>query len=86
MLLHRSRGSLNAATGEVISFRDIAEICAALHRGKTRIERAPRRGPMPHNGSRAFDASATSAAFPDFAYTAVRDGLTKVHAATCRAA
>ncbi len=86
MLLHRSTGSLNAATGEVISFREIAEICTALHRGKTRIERAPRRGPMPHNGYRAFDASATYAAFPDFIYTAAPDGLAKVHAATSKAA
>jgi nucleoside-diphosphate-sugar epimerase len=86
LLLRRSRGSLNAATGDVISFREIAEICAALHQGRTRIESTPRQGPMPHNGYRPFDPSATRRAFPDFVYTTARNGLANVHAATSRAA
>jgi UDP-glucose 4-epimerase len=30
---------------------------------------------MPHNGYRPFDVSATRAAFPDFRYTPLREGL-----------
>jgi nucleoside-diphosphate-sugar epimerase len=86
MLLHRSRGSLNAATGTVISFRESAEIVAALFKNASRIESTPRQGPMPHNGYRAFNPAATHAAFPDFTYTLPRDGLVKVHAAACEAA
>ena len=79
ILTHKSRGALNAATGEVRSFRDIAEIVAA-HYGAA-IESVPRQGPMPHNGYRAFDASATRDAFPDFEYRALPDGLARVHEA-----
>ncbi|MEM9139599.1 MAG: NAD-dependent epimerase/dehydratase family protein, partial [Pseudomonadota bacterium] len=49
MVMHRSTGSLNAVTGQVISFHDLAETCAALH-GPVAIENLPRSGPMPHNG------------------------------------
>ena len=86
MLLHRSRGSLNAATGTVISFREAAEIMTGLFKNVSSIEHSPRQGPMPHNGYRPFDPAATSAAFPDFAYTLPCDGFAKVHAAACEAA
>jgi len=79
--VHRSTGSLNAATGTVISFMDLAEACSRLH-GPVPIETLPRQGPMPHGGYRPFDPSATGAAFPDFAYTQPLDGLAKV-AAQC---
>ena len=32
---------------------------------------------MPHNGYRPFDIAASRAAFPDFAYTPLEDGLVK---------
>jgi nucleoside-diphosphate-sugar epimerase len=54
MLVHRSRGSLNAATGTVISFREAAEIVALQFANASRIEPSPRNGPMPHNGYRAL--------------------------------
>lgn len=82
MLLHRSAGALNAATGAVTTFREIADIVAA-HYG-ARIESLPRSGPMPHNGYRAFDAAATRAAFPDFRYRPIEDGLARVFQALKR--
>ena len=39
------------------------------------IKSSPRSGPMPHNGYRPFDVAATKAAFPDFRYTPLREGL-----------
>ncbi len=80
MVMHRSTGSLNAATGTVISFMDLALAVNRLHGNPVAIENLPRSGPMPHDGYRPFDASATAAAFPDFAYTQPLDGLAKVHA------
>ena len=77
IVMHRSQGSLNAATGTVISFHDLADACSRLH-GPATIEYLPRSGPMPHNGYRPFDPSATLQAFPDFAYTLPLDGLTQV--------
>ncbi len=82
MLFSKSKGRLNAATGEVVSFRDLAELTVATVGGPSRVVGSPREGPMPHNGYRPFDPAATRAAFPDFRYTAVRDGV----AAICRAA
>ncbi|MEM1160478.1 MAG: NAD(P)-dependent oxidoreductase [Pseudomonadota bacterium] len=77
MLLHRSTGSLNAVTGEVISFGELAEICNRLH-GPVAIESLPRSGPMPHGGYRPFDASAITQAFPDMVMTNPAAGLEKV--------
>ena len=75
MVLHRSKGILNAATGTVVSFREIAEMVISLSDTKSAIKGSPRSGPMPHNGYRPFDPSATEAAFPDFSYTTLADGL-----------
>jgi hypothetical protein len=33
---------------------------------------------MPHDGYRPFDIAATRAAFPDFAYTPLFEGMAKV--------
>lgn len=75
MLRHRSTGALNAATGTVTSFRAVAEAAVALAPAPVAIMGSPRSGPMPHNGYRPFDPSATRAAFPDFDYTPLVDGL-----------
>jgi len=73
----RSTGSLNIATGKVHSFRAIAELVTASAPKKVAIKGSPRSGPMPHNGYRPFDNAATRAAFPDFNYTALSDGIAK---------
>jgi UDP-glucose 4-epimerase len=75
VLKHGSRGALNIASGEVHSFRSVAEMAAALAASSVPIKPSPRTGPMPHNGYRPFDVSATKAAFPDFRYTPLREGL-----------
>lgn len=75
MLSMRSAGSLNAVTGTVASFREIAEITVGLADKPVEISGSPRTGPMPHNGYRPFDNAATFSAFPDFAYTTLEDGL-----------
>jgi len=74
-VLHKSEGVLNIATGSVATFRDIAEQVAALAPAAPAIRTSPRRGPLPHRGYRAFDAAATSRAFPDFRYTPLATGL-----------
>lgn len=69
VLYRRSTGVLNVATGTVHSFRAIAE------KFSPKVKGSPRNGPMPHNGYRPFDATATRAAFPDFRYTPLEEGL-----------
>ena len=77
VLMHRSTGSLNVATGTVTSFRDLAELAVKLSGKAVGVNGSPRKGPMPHNGYRPFDPAATLAAFPDFKYTAVADGMAR---------
>jgi UDP-glucose 4-epimerase len=80
VLAHRSSGILNVATGTVSSFKTLAERVVALSPRKVAIKGSPRRGPMPHNGYRPFDAAATYAAFPGFEYTKLDAGLARAQA------
>jgi nucleoside-diphosphate-sugar epimerase len=73
----RSEGSLNIASGVVTSFRDVAEIAVKLAATSAAIKESPRSGPMPHNGFRPFDISASLTAFPDFSYTQLVDGMAR---------
>jgi nucleoside-diphosphate-sugar epimerase len=82
----QSVGSLNIATGTVHSFREVAELTVANATKKTAIRGSPRSGPMPHNGYRPFDSSATHAAFPDFSYTPLPKGIAQVQRDQPRAA
>jgi nucleoside-diphosphate-sugar epimerase len=75
VLLRHSRGILNVATGDVHSFRAIAQMSAELAPKPVPIRGTVRSGPMPHNGYRPFDVAATRAAFPDFRYTSLQEGL-----------
>lgn len=82
VLFHRSRGILNIATGEVASFREVADMVARRFDPSPAIGSRPRNGPMPHNGYRPFDVAACRTAFPGFRYTRLPEGLAKVHAQT----
>jgi UDP-glucose 4-epimerase len=77
VLGHQSSGALNIATGEVHSFREIANATAAIAGKGVAIRATPRVGPMPHNGYRPFDNAACKQAFPDFRYTPLGEGLRK---------
>ena len=77
--LHRSKGVLTVATGEVVSFKDMAEMVVAQFDTPVAIKSSPRKGPMPHNGYRPFDVSATREAFPEFSYTLPAEGVARVH-------
>ena len=76
-LHHRSSGVLNIASGTVTSFRALADKAVALSPRRVEIKGAPRSGPMPHDGYRPFDPSATLKAFPGFRYTAIDAGLAR---------
>ncbi|MGB9041767.1 MAG: NAD-dependent epimerase/dehydratase family protein [Pseudolabrys sp.] len=80
VLAHRSAGILNVATGNVASFKTLAERVVALSPRKVEIKGSQRPGPMPHNGYRPFDAAAPYTAFPDFKYTKLDAGLARAQA------
>ena len=81
VLAYRSRGILNIATGTVHSFRCIAEKAIQLNKNKMSFVSQPRQGAIPHNGYRPFDTSALRAAFPDFNFTPLFEGMARVHRA-----
>ncbi len=74
---YRSVGVLNVATGSVASFRSIAEMAVKLAGKAGAIRTQLRSGPMPHGGYRPFDPAATLAAFPDFRYVPLDEGMAR---------
>jgi UDP-glucose 4-epimerase len=74
-LVHRSKGSLNIATGQSTSFRGVAEAAVALAGGKSEVRGTPRQNPVTH---RHFDITGSLKAFPQFHYVPLSEGLARV--------
>jgi nucleoside-diphosphate-sugar epimerase len=85
IVLHRSTGIVNAVTGEVASFRTVAEFIAAQFTSPVAVKSSSRTGPMPHNGLRPFAPSAALTAFPGFSFTPWRKGIAGMCAETSQA-
>lgn len=77
ILLHESRGVVNVASGEAISFSQLAHIVGSLFPGAA-VTRRPRVGVMPHNGYRPFDTRVLRLAFPDLIPNSVRETLPRL--------
>jgi nucleoside-diphosphate-sugar epimerase len=75
VLRHRSTGTLNIATGRSASFREVAEMIAALSSRSVEIRGTPRQNPITHCH---FDITDCLKAFPEFHYISLRDGLARV--------
>jgi UDP-glucose 4-epimerase len=75
ILVRRSQGIANAVSGELVSFRELAEFAVTRVSPRVPIRTTPRSGPMPHNGYRAFDNRALLAAFPGLRFRSWREGL-----------
>ncbi len=73
-LHHGSTGTLNIATGRSVSFREVAEMIAALSGRSVEIRGTPRQNPITH---RHFDITDCLKAFPEFPYIPLRDGLAR---------
>jgi nucleoside-diphosphate-sugar epimerase len=85
VVLHRSSGIVNATSGEVASFRTLAEFIAAQFPSRVVVKGSPRVGPMPHNGFRPFAPSAALTAFPGFTFTPWRRGIAAMCAESSQA-
>jgi UDP-glucose 4-epimerase len=72
LLERRSTGVLNAATGQAISFGDLAERIGRLVGPDVRIESLPRSGKVTH---RHFDATALARSLPRFRATPLEEAL-----------
>ena len=71
-LLHRSEGVLNVATGNSLSFLQVAQTVAGLCGGDIDIECLPRAVPITH---RHFDVTTTIKAFPSFKFASFEAGF-----------
>jgi UDP-glucose 4-epimerase len=72
----RYSGILNAVSGSLNSFQNIAETVVDLAASSINIEQVARSQPIPHNGYREFDNSKLVSLFPDLVFTSLRSGLT----------
>ncbi len=75
MLERRTTGALNAVTGRVASFLELAKMTIGFSEAAIAIENLPRAGPMPHDGYRPFDPSEVKRLFPDLEFTDLESGL-----------
>jgi nucleoside-diphosphate-sugar epimerase len=75
---YRATGVLNAVSGTVTSFRQLAEMAASLFQPRVRVVGSPRHGPMPHGGYRPFNTRLAQRLFPDFKPISMEQGLAKV--------
>lgn len=81
VLQHRSRGTLNLATGRSISYAELARKVAALFQQPVEIVGTSRQNPITH---RHFDVTAIHKAFPTFRFTPLDEGLATAHAGMLR--
>ena len=78
VLINRSEGILNIATGRVLSFEKIAKLIIKLTNSSSKIKNIKRKGPMPHNGYRSFNVTLLKRVFPNFKYQKMSDVLYKI--------
>jgi nucleoside-diphosphate-sugar epimerase len=68
-------GAINAATGQLRSFHDIANSMVTLRKAKCKVLTSQRHGPMPHDGYRAFDNSAARRLLPNIRFMTIENYL-----------
>ena len=73
ILYKKSVGTVNAVTGKVFSFRDIASMIVTSLGSSSSINFSGRTAPMPHNGYRAFDNSLLKDSFPEINLSTLED-------------
>lgn len=79
IVLHRSAGIANAVSGQVVSFRELAEVSAAAFSPRVTVQGSVRVGAMPHDGYRAFNNQGLCAALPGLHFKHWREGLAQIH-------
>jgi UDP-glucose 4-epimerase len=74
VIMHRSTGVLNIATGSSVSFRNVAELVVEISGKRAEIRGTPRQNPITH---RHFDITECLKAFPRFRYRPLGEGLAR---------
>lgn len=76
---HKSIGIANAVSGQIVSFRELAEFISGQNKSSGAIKATIRSGKMPHNGYREFKTSIASELFSGFEFRGWVEGLSDVH-------
>ena len=76
---HKGIGIANAVSGQVVSFRQIAEFILGQNKSSAAIKATIRSGKMPHNGYREFKTSIASELYSGFKFRGWVEGLSEVH-------
>lgn len=71
----RAKGTLNIATGQAVSFLQVAQTIAELGGGTVAIDTSPRQSEITH---RHFDITELIQAFPSFQFIRLIEGLTEM--------
>ena len=79
LIINKSVGKINLATGSVISFSQIAREIIKFTKSSSMIKSIKRNGPMPHNGYRAFNIDCCKKVFSDFRYNFLTEGIKKIN-------
>jgi UDP-glucose 4-epimerase len=74
MIVKKHTGPINAVSGIVHSFKEIAEVISQII-PQTRIEYVERNGPIPHNGYRAFKIDKVRNLLINYKAIDLKDGL-----------
>jgi len=76
VVLHKNYGLLNIATGNSISYYDLARKIINIYDKKNEIEFTERQNKITH---RFFDISIIKESFPFFSFTSIDEGLKKIY-------
>jgi len=76
---YKTTGIANAVSGQVVSFRQLAEFILEQNKSDRVINETIRSGKMPHNGYREFKTSTASKLFSGFKFKGWVEGLTDIH-------
>ena len=79
IIFRKSTGVINAVSGDVVSFRELADFIVSDFNSVASVKGSFRSGLMPHNGYRAFDTKAISEAFPGFRFKTWKQGISRVN-------
>jgi len=79
IILQTSTGVINAVSGKVASFHEIAQFISNNMLTTVSVKKVIRDGPMPHGGYRACDNRAVQNAYPGFLFKIWREGIAEVN-------
>ena len=74
-ILFNAVGTINAITGKIYSFLEIAELTNKISKNNSSITKSKRVGPMPHNGYRPFENSLLKNYFKELKIKKMKDGI-----------